>query len=197
MLDDAAAAAVNHLLRGAGWAREELKRFAGATARIEVAPIAFSLTTLESGEVAPADPHAVPAVTLKLTPGVMLRIAARDELAWKEVEVAGDPGLASVINLLARNLRWDIEEDLSRVFGDVVAHRVAGTGRSFQRWGERSAEHIGRTFAEYWTEEYPLIAGARDVEEFNRDVDALRDDVARLEKRLEHFFYRQGARNAR
>ena len=194
MLDDAAAAAINHLLRGASWARDELKRFAGATARIEVAPLAFSLAILESGEVAPAAPDAVAAVALKLTPGVMLRIAARDETAWRDVEIAGDTRLASAINLLARNLRWDIEEDLSRVFGDVAAHRLAGSGRSFRRWGEQTAEHLGRSFAEYWTEEDPLIASARDVEDFNRAVDALRDDAARLEKRLEILLNRQAAK---
>ena len=33
--------------------------------------------------------------------------------------------------------------------------------------------------------------------EFNRDVDALRDDVARLEKRLENILNRQDAKNAK
>ena len=140
---------------------------------------------LDGGEVAPAAAGAVPAVTLKLTPGLMLRFAARDEAAWREIEVAGDTEFAAAINHLARNLRWDFEEDLSRVFGDVAAHRMAEAGRSFEHWGGRSAEHLGRAFAEYWTEEQPLIAGRRDVEEFNRAVDRLRDDVARLEKRLE------------
>lgn len=141
---------------------------------------------LENGEVVPAAADAVPAVTLKLTPGLMLRFAARDEAAWKEVEVAGDTDFAAAINHLARNLRWDVEEDLSRVFGDIAAHRMAETGRTFQRWGEQTAENLGRSFAEYWTEEQPLIASAREVEEFNRAVDALRDNVARLEKRLEY-----------
>jgi len=68
ILDPVAAAAVNHLLRGAGWAREELKRHAGKTARFEVAPLDSALTVLESGEVAPAAAGTVPAVTLKLTP---------------------------------------------------------------------------------------------------------------------------------
>ena len=47
--------------------------------------------------------------------------------------------------------------------------------------------NTGRSFAEYWTEEQPLIAGARDIEAFNRAVDQLRDDAARLEKRIERF----------
>ena len=41
------------------------------------------------------------------------------------------------------------------------------------------------------TEEQPLIAGARDLEQFSRAVDQLRDDTARLEKRLENLSNRQ------
>lgn len=184
MLDPAATAFINHLLRGAGWARDELKRFAGRTARFEIAPFALSLTVLETGEVAPAAAGADPAATVRLTPGLMLRLSARDDSAWREVEIAGDTEFAAAIHHLARNLRWDVEEDLSRVFGDVAAHRMTETGRTFRRWGEQALENTGRSFAEYWTEEQPLIASGRDLEEFNRAVDRLRDDAARLEKRI-------------
>jgi ubiquinone biosynthesis protein UbiJ len=190
--DTAAAAFINHLLRGASWALEELARFAGRTARFEVAPLALSLTVLENGEVAAAAPGAVPAVTIRLTPGLMLRLAARDEAAWREIEVAGDTDFGFAFNRIARNLRWDVEEDLSRVFGDIAAHRMADAGRTLRRWGEQAAENTGRAFAEYWTEERPLIAGARDLEEFSQAVDALRDDVARLEKRIEQLSSRRG-----
>ena len=193
MIEAALCSSINHLLRGAGWARAELARHAGKTVRFEIVPLVFSLTVLEGGEVAPTAAGAAPAVTLKLTPGLMLRFAARDETAWREVEVAGDTDFASAISHLARNLRWDFEEDLARVFGDVAAHRMAEAGRSFGRWGENTAEHFGRTFAEYWTEEQPLIAGRRDLEEFNRAVDQLRDDAARLEKRLDNLLRRQDA----
>ena len=141
---------------------------------------------LDSGEVAPADPQAVPDVTARLTPGLALRLAARDETAWQEIEIAGDTGFAAAIHHVARNLRWDVEEDLSRIFGDIAAHRMTAAGRTLNRWGEQALENTGRAFAEYWTEERPLIAGRRDLEEFNRAVDALRDDVARLEKRIEN-----------
>lgn len=181
----AAATAVNHLLRSASWARDALRRHAGKSARFELIPFVVALTILESGEVAPAAADAVPAATVKLGPGLMLRIAARDESAWREVDITGDTDLATVIHHVARNLRWDVEEDLARVFGDVVAHRMAESGRTLQRWGRQAADNTGRSFAEYWTEEQPLIAAARDLEEFSRAVDELRDDAARLEKRIE------------
>lgn len=184
ILSPAAAAAVNHLLRGASWARDALRRFAGRTARFELAPLAVSLTVTEGGEVAAAAPDAACAVTARLTPGLMLRLAARDDGAWREVAFDGDAEFGACIHDVARNLRWDVEEDLSRLFGDVAAHRMAQAGRALQRWGGQALENTGRSFAEYWTEEQPLIAAGRDIEEFNRSVDELRDGTARLEKRL-------------
>ena len=187
----AAAAAINHLLRSASWARDALRRHAGKTARFEVFPLAVAFTVLDSGEVAPSVADAAPAATVKLAPGLMLRLAARDESAWREIDIAGDTDFASAIHHVTRNLRWDVEEDLSRVFGDIAAHRMAESGRTLQRWGEQAVENTGRAFAEYWTEEQPLIAGARDLEEFGRAVDQLRDDAARLEKRIENLSNRQ------
>ena len=197
MLDPVAAAAVNHLLRASAWARAELKAHAGKTARFEMFPAGCSLTVLETGEVRAAAADAIPAVTLRLAPGLLLRLAARDEAAWREVDATGDTDFAATINQLARNLRWDVEEDLSRLFGDVAAHRMAETGRLFVRWGSQSAEGVARSFTEYWTEERPLIAAARDLREFNRDVDTLRDDVARLEKRIDILAGGQSARGDR
>jgi ubiquinone biosynthesis protein UbiJ len=192
MLDPAAVAFVNHLLRGAGWARDELRSHAGRTARIEAFPFSLSLTVLDNGEVALAAADAEPSVTARLTPGLALRLAAADETAWKEVDISGDTEFASTLHRLARHLRWDIEEDLSRVVGDIAAHRMAESGRVFRRWSGQALENTGRTFAEYWTEEQPLIAAGRDLEAFNRAVDHLRDDVARLEKRIDTILARKG-----
>lgn len=156
----------------------------------------MTLTVQESGEVATAESEAIPDVTIKLTPGLMLRILARDETVWTEIEISGDTDFAAVLNRILRNLRWDVEEDLSRVFGDIAAHRMVQTGSALEEWRRQIFDNLARSFAEYWTEEQPLIVNARDVERFNRDVDALRDDAARLEKRVERFLSRQNAKRA-
>jgi ubiquinone biosynthesis protein UbiJ len=150
-----------------------------------MAPFALSLTVREDGGVVRAAPGANPDATVRLTPGLALRLSARDETAWREVEAAGDVEFVAVVSRVARNLRWDVEEDLSRVFGDIPAHRMAETGRGLRRWGGQALENTGRSFAEYWTEEQPLLARAHEVEQFNRAVDELRDAVARLEKRID------------
>lgn len=197
MIEPAVATSINHLLRGASWAREALLPHAGKNARFEMPPLTVSLTVLENGEVAAAPPGSVPAVTIRLTPGLLLRLAAHDDNAWREADVIGDTDFAAAIDHLARHLRWDVEEDLSRFFGDIAAHRMAETGRAFRRWGEQTAQHAGRSLAGYWTEEDPLIVSAPEVAQFNCEVDALRDDVARLEKRIEALFDRQGAVTAK
>ncbi len=178
-------APINRLLRQNSWALERLRPFAGKVVRAECFPVTMLLGITEAGEMA-AVPAVVPDVTLRLTPGVMLRLAARDASAWNNIAVEGDPQLAAALNHVARNLRWDVEEDLSRVFGDIAAHRMVQTGRKLDTWGRQGADNLARSFAEYWTEEQPLIAARADIEQFNLEVDALRDDVARLEKRIEH-----------
>ena len=51
LLSPAAAAAVNHLLRGAAWARAELQSHAGKTASFDLFPTGFSLTVLDNGAI--------------------------------------------------------------------------------------------------------------------------------------------------
>lgn len=190
MIDPLAVAAINRLLRRNSWAPEQLRSFAGKTARFDCAPLKFALTVLENGEVSAARAETTD-VTIRISPGIALRLLARDDSVWKDIDVTGDAEFAAAVNQVWRNLQWDIEEDLALVFGDIAAHRMAEAGRTLDRWRAQSFDNLARSFAEYWTEEQPLIARARDVEQFNREVDELRDDAARLEKRIEELASRQ------
>jgi ubiquinone biosynthesis protein UbiJ len=125
------------------------------------------------------------ALVVKLTPGALPFLLARGEAARKRVEIEGSADLAGAVDYLFGHLSWDFEEDLSRVFGDIVAHRLASGGKALAAWQRDAALRLAESLAEYWTEEQPLLARPADVETFCRNVDALRDDVARLEKRVE------------
>jgi ubiquinone biosynthesis protein UbiJ len=54
------------------------------------------------------------------------------------VDVAGDSALAADIVWLLDNLRWDVEDDLARVFGAAPAREIARLGRAVAS-GVRSA----------------------------------------------------------
>ena len=185
MFDALAGAPLNHLLRANPWACAALQPHAGKVACFRCLPFETRLAILDSGEVVPAAAGAISDVTLTLTPGLMLRAAAHDDSLWREIGMEGDTAFGAVIHRLWRDLRWDVEEDLSRVFGDIVAHRMVESGRTLQRWAQSSGDNLARSFTEYWTEEQPLIAAKSDVLRFNADVDRLRDDIARLEKRIQ------------
>ena len=178
-------APLNRLLRQNSWVLPRLKPFAGKTLRVESFPVTLRLRVGDNGDAVTAAPDAAPDVTIRLTPGLMLRLAARDASGWNDIAVEGDAQFAAALNGIVRNLRWDIEEDLSHVFGDIGAHRMVETGRKLDLWVRQGADNVARSFTEYWTEERPLLARRADVEQFNRDVDALRDDLARLEKRID------------
>lgn len=184
VLNTFAAASLNHLLRPAGWARDKLKAHAGKSFTIDAVPVASTLTIRDDGQLLPAAAGVEPAVTVRITPGVALRLAARDDSAWNAVAVTGDAALAETLGYVFRNLRWDVEEDLSRVIGDIAAHRAVETGKALDRWARATVDHLGRNVADYYTYEQPLVVNRRDVESFNRDVDTLRDDLARFEQRL-------------
>lgn len=177
------APALNHLLRRASWARTKLAAHAGKVVRFDIAPFAVALEILPNGEVAHS--NATGTTTFRLTPPLLLRLAAQDEHAYREVDTTGDLALAQDVLYIAQNLRWDAEEDLSRVFGDVIAHRIAGAGQAFLQWQRATAGALARDATGYWSEERPLVAARHALEQFGRDVDTLRDDVARFEKRLE------------
>lgn len=184
MLVRTVAAVINHLLQGASWAPQRLKPFAGKTARFRIFPFDLALTVQDTGEVAEAFSEAVADTTFSLTPGLWLRILAQDETAYQEVETSGDSAFANEILYLAKNLRWDVEEDLSRVMGDILAHRMVQTGERLMDWRRQAMLNFAEALVEYWTEEQPLIAKSIPLRQFIREVDTLRDDVERIEKRI-------------
>ena len=176
--------AVNHVLRGSPLALERLRPHAGRTVAIHVGPVALALTVQSTGEVAAALPGASRDLEVRISPFLVPRLAAREEAAFGEIGMEGDGALAEDVSFLVRHLTWDVEEDLSRVVGDIAAHRLVGAARGLARWSRDASLRMAQGAAEYWTEESPLVASRVKVEGFARDVSALRDAVASLERRI-------------
>lgn len=180
-----AVSAVNHVLRTAPLARERLAKHAGRTVVFRLGPLTPAFTIQTTGEVTAALRDAARDLDVRISPFLLPRLMAREEAAWREVEMSGDMELAQEISFIARNLTWDVEEDLSRVVGDIAAHRVVSAARSVNGWARDATLRTAQGAAEYWTEESPMIASRVKVEGFVRDVSDLRDAADRLEKRIE------------
>ena len=181
----ASAAFLNHLLQSQEWARERLKPFAGKCIELRADPLPrLRLAIRESGLLESSGDSSA-GLTIACTPAALPRLLARDEKALAEVDFDGPEDLSNAVRDLYRHLKWDVEEDLSRIFGDVVAHRMALAGREFAAWQKDAGLRLGQNLAEYWTEEVPLLARPADLEDFARGVDAVREESAKLEQRIE------------
>jgi ubiquinone biosynthesis protein UbiJ len=81
-------------------------------------------------------------------------------------------------------MRWDAEEDLSRVLGDIAAHRLVSTATDVLEWHRNAAETIAKSWAEHWQEESPLLAQPGQVHAFIKEVGELHDRVEQLEQKI-------------
>lgn len=185
MLAQTFVATVNHLLAGADWARQKLAPHSGKIAAFDVFPARFAVEVSTDGTLVVAGADVSAAVTIGLTHLNLLELMAGGANAWRSAEVEGDAEFAAAISQVAANLRWDAEEDLSRVVGDIAAHRLAGAGRAAAAWPRQAARSMAENAAEYLTEEAQVLVTPLQASEFVREVDELRDATERLEKRIE------------
>ncbi len=176
---------LNHLLDQNSWAADRLRPLGGKAIELALPPFRTRLLILDNGQFDPAPDETAVLASLSLRPGAALRFMLDRQLDATQLSIEGDTELATEVGKVLQGLRWDIEEDLSRVVGDIPAHQLTETGTHIRRELGRQAASIAGMFAEYWLEEDPLITKKTHLAQFSRDVDALREDAERLEKRLE------------
>lgn len=178
-------AAINHLLGQASWARAKLVPFAGHAAQIALPPFEAAFVIAEDGCISAPAPEAQLEVSISLPAATPLLALQGKDAVMRAARIEGSAEFAEVLGFVIRNLRWDAEEDLSKVVGDIAAHRIVSSTREIAAWQQQAARNFAENITEYFTEEQPLIARRIAIADFSADVDSLRDDVARLEKRLQ------------
>lgn len=189
IIDQAFCVSVNHVLGQAAWARQRLAMFAGRTVEIELSGFCVHFRITSSGHVQPRTRD-----DIGRTADAQISIQA-DQLGKRilhgaapgagAVRLQGDAALAEAIGEVFRDLRWDYEEDLSHVVGDIVARRIATGTTAFHRATARSVRHLAEGTAEYLTEEAQWLVGQPSFERLDAEITALRDRISRLEKRTD------------
>ncbi len=137
--------------------------------------------------------EAAPDTTLRGTPWALLCLgtqkqsgaAATATLFSGAVEISGDVELGQRFKQILDAIDIDWEELLSKAVGDVLAHQAGNAVRQARAWGGRSLETLGQNFAEYQQEEIHNLPASSEMNEFLKAVDTLRDDVERMEARVQ------------
>ena len=175
---------LQHLISQNSWASNLLQPFAGKSLQINVSFISASLVILENGNLAMAGETNVPDATVTIPPSLLLRLLAKDEAANRQISIEGDTQLAAELAKVFSNMRWDYEDDLSNLIGDIPANKIGTFARDAANSVKETSVNLAEMLSEYWQEEMPLIAKKRHIEQFNAEVDTLGADVARFEKKL-------------
>ena len=184
LLNQAAVAVLNRMLGREVWAQEKLAPFAGRVVRFEALPFSLQWAVTEGGTVAASDDGA-PAVTIGLALSSLPFALLDPQAPTKDVRLQGDAEFAQALSFVLQNLRPEPEEELSRFVGDAAAMRIVGLVRvSASHWRELAERMLDNT-ANYIVTENPMVVGRDEVTAFVADVTRLRDDVARLEKRID------------
>jgi ubiquinone biosynthesis protein UbiJ len=154
---------------------------------VEGAPISLYFSA-EGGRMRLDTQHeGAAAATLSGPPLSLLRLAGpapAAALRSRAVRIEGDAEAAQTFSELLKAARPDLEEELSRIVGDVAAHQIGNVARSALGFVQRAADTFAQNVAEYLQEEGRDLPSRAEADEFYAEVDALRDAVERLEARI-------------
>lgn len=184
LLNQAAVAVLNRMLGREAWAREKLAPFAARVVRLEAPPFSLQWAVAEDGTLI-ANEDGAPAVTIGLALSSLPFALLDPQAATKDVRLQGDAEFAQALSFVLQNLRPEPEEELSRFVGDAAAMRIVGLVRTSASHWRELAERMLHNTANYIVTENPMVVGRGEVAAFAEDVTRLRDDVARLEKRID------------
>lgn len=185
MLNTLLVPALNHLLAGEPWAAERLHAFAGQRLAIVGGPFPVQLGVTSAGLFETSEGSGEPAVTITLPPDFPARLLVDRGSLLAAAKLAGSADFAETLAFVFRNLRWDVEDDLANYVGDIAARRLVQAGKAVHAWQSRAVGNLVSNVAEFATEDSDWLAPPRELQAFAQAVNILRDDVARLEKRLQ------------
>jgi len=180
-------------------APEKLTAFDGKIICIDIRGLNKRIYLLINGcKISVVKQHdAEPDATITGSPAALFKLGVHRDSAplffAGEVEIRGDTRLGRQFKSLLADMEIDWEEHLSRLIGDIAAHRVAGLFNTLKEWSESVAGNFTDDVGEYLQEESRDVVSGAEMGMFYQQVDKLRDDTERLKARIDRLsaVYRQ------
>lgn len=165
----------------------------------EGAPLALRLTVAQDRlNVGPVDLEATPDLAVRGTLAGALSfgmqtllpklLGGREDddasVPVGRMRIEGDADLARRLQRLAERFDPDWRQPFAAVFGDVIGVQIANGFAAALKQARAGGRSFAENAAEYLTEESRDVVPRAELEAFYDDVDALRDDAARLAARV-------------
>jgi len=117
----------------------------------------------------------------------LLRDNSSDALRDGSIGINGDVAVAQKFQKLFEMIKPDIEEELSHVVGDVMANNIVKFSKKTGVWMINTRDILQENIKEYLQEEIKLMPSKYEFNFFSKEVSKIRDDIERLEKKINEF----------
>ncbi|MBL4712167.1 MAG: SCP2 sterol-binding domain-containing protein [Gammaproteobacteria bacterium] len=101
-----------------------------------------------------------------------------------EVEISGDTRLGHKFKNALSQMDIDWAEPLSELVGDSLAYQLHNSGKNVAQWSKQTLTSVSGSVSEYLQEESRDVVTETELTIFNNKVDQLRDDVDRLQAKI-------------
>jgi ubiquinone biosynthesis protein UbiJ len=181
---------LNHYVQESTAAMDLVESLDGKSLAIDIDGVgaSFELRSVGGGIILSADVCEDPTARLSGTPLTLLGLLRDDSpegLRASGAALAGDAPTAEAFSEVLRLARPELEEELSRLIGDLAAQRIASLAREAAAWGSRAGSAVRANVSEFLQEESRQLPPRLEVEGFRSDVERLRDDVDRAAYRVD------------
>lgn len=177
------AAALNALLDTQPGASSRLRRHGGKTFQLNLPLRPLRLALDEDGSFRPLESplESTPALILTPMPSALPLLLSGGKLA-DLFRIEGDGLFAADLSRALADFDWVLA--LRPYLGDIAASRVDQFFHGLLAWRQKAHDDAGANLAEYAVYEQAMLAEPQAARSFIAEVDALREDVDRLQARL-------------
>jgi ubiquinone biosynthesis protein UbiJ len=183
--------AINHLIEQERWAHELLLPREGQSISIAL-PIGDFQIAIQEGMFVNAGNNNPSSVNLVITQEAIWTFLKEGKSgAMKFVKISGDIDFAADLNRLAADLKWEVEEDLSKLVGDAPARRVVLESQKMVHQTQLAMTDLKGGIRDYLVHEKNILVDSQQMNDFKSQLRLLRDQIDRAEKKvnqLEHAF---------
>ncbi len=190
-------AAINHYLALDPEMLDKLAQFNGRVIKMEITGINKSLYMLPNGSgIQILNEYDGSADTvLRGSPVSLFKMGLVSNVAnlllKGEIEITGDTRLGHQFKNVFSQMDIDWSEPLANLLGDSLAYQIQQSGSKLALWGKESAKSVSTSFSEYLQEESRDVVTGTELNIFNEAVDQCRNDVDRLQARVNALINRQ------
>ena len=117
----------------------------------------------------------------------LLRNNSSDVLRDGTISINGDVAVAQKFQKLFAMINPDIEEELSHFVGDIMANNIVTVSKKTGDWLNNTTNILQENIKEYLQEEIKLMPSKYELNIFSKEVSKIRDDIERLEKKINEF----------